>query len=85
MFVFVFLCITLCQFFFDHLEEEETTGCFAIIVLNNIVTINILWLLLTVQWVGLLCVIVVLSDHAHLLLHDRSVLITLYIDLDKHI
>ena len=30
-----------------------------------IVTINILWLFLTVQWVGLQSVIVVFCDHTH--------------------
>ena len=35
MFIFVLLCITLCPFLFcNHLEEEEKTGCFAIIVLQ---------------------------------------------------
>ena len=32
-----------------------------------IVTINVLWLFLTVPWVGLQCVIVVVHDHTHLL------------------
>ena len=32
-----------------------------------IVTINVLWLLLTVPWIGLQCVIVVFPDHTHLL------------------
>ena len=32
-----------------------------------IVTINVLWLFLAEQWVGLQCVIVVFPDHAHLL------------------
>ena len=32
-----------------------------------IVTVNNLWLFLTVPCVGLQCVIVVLSDHTHLL------------------
>ena len=31
------------------------------------VTINVLWLFLTVRWVGLQCVIVVFPDHTHLL------------------
>ena len=54
MFVFVLLCITLCPFLFcNHLEEEEKAGCFAIIVEQiYIVTINVLWLFLTVPWVG---------------------------------
>ena len=55
------------------------------IVLHNIVTINVLWLFLTVKRVGLLCVIVIFSDHTHLLFHGRSVHITLYIGLDIHI
>ena len=33
-----------------------------------IVTINVLWLFLTVPWVDLQCVIVVFPDHTHLLL-----------------
>ena len=33
MFVFVLLCITLCPFWFcNHLEEEERTGCFVVVV-----------------------------------------------------
>ena len=35
-----------------------------------IVTINVLWLFLTVPWVGLQCVIVVLCDHTHLLFEN---------------
>ena len=39
-----------------------------------IVTVNILWLFLTVPWFGLQSVIVVFSDHTHLLLscHQAS-------------
>ena len=33
MLVFVFVCITLCPFYFcNHLEEEERAGCFGFIV-----------------------------------------------------
>ena len=32
-----------------------------------LVTVNILWLFLTVPWVGMQCVIVVFPDHTHLL------------------
>ena len=35
-----------------------------------IVTINVLWLFLTVPWVGLQCVIVVFPDHTHLLFYE---------------
>ena len=30
-------------------------------------TVSVLWIFLTVPWVGLLCVIVVLTDHTNLL------------------
>ena len=42
----------------------------ALLLLSNrcIVTINVLWLFLTVPWVDLQCVIVVFPDHTHLLL-----------------
>ena len=36
-----------------------TYGCLA--------TVNVLWLFLTVPWVGVQCVIMVLPDHTHLL------------------
>ena len=32
-----------------------------------LVTKNVLWLFLTMQWVGLQCVVVVFPDHIHLL------------------
>ena len=34
-----------------------------------LVTINVLWLFLTVPWVGLQCVIVIFPDHTQLLFH----------------
>ena len=51
----------MCPFkFCKHLDEEERAGCFALIVLF-LVTVNVLWLFLTVLWVGLQCVIVCIS------------------------
>ena len=32
-----------------------------------LVTVNVLWLFLTVPWVDLQCVIVIFSDHTHFL------------------
>ena len=32
-----------------------------------LVTVNVLWLFLTVPWIGLQCVIVVFPNHTHLL------------------
>ena len=48
---------------------KRTRKLVALLLLSYrcIVTINILWLSLTVPWVGLQCVIVVLTDHTHLL------------------
>ena len=37
-----------------------------------IVTINVLWLFFTVPWVGMQCVIVVFSDHTHLIFKKIS-------------
>ena len=42
----------------NHLDEEENAGCLALIVLCS-VTVNVLWLFITVPWVGLQCVIAV--------------------------
>ena len=67
MFVFVLLCISLCPFqFCNHLEEEEKAGCFPSIVLQMSCYCNVLWLFLTVPWVGLQCVSVVFPDHTYL-------------------
>ena len=48
-------------------EGEEKAGCFALIVLQMFVSINVLWLFLTVLLVGLQCVIMVFPDHTHFL------------------
>ena len=67
MLVFVLVGITLCPFLFgNHLDEEERAGCFVLIVLC-LVTVNVLWLFLSVPWVGLQCVILVFPEHTQLL------------------
>ena len=53
--------------FCDHLEEEEKSGCFAILYYRCTVTINVLWLFLTLSRVGLQCVIVIFPDYTHFL------------------
>ena len=66
MFVFVLVCITLCSFkFCNHLNEEERAGCLAFIVFGCLDTVSVLWLFLTVPWVGLQFVIVVFPDYTH--------------------
>ena len=42
-------------------------GCF--------VTVNVLWLFLTLPWAGLQCVIVVFPDHTYLLFHNINPII----------
>ena len=40
-----------------------------------IVTVKVMWLFLTVPWVGLQCVIVVFPDHTHFLFKRKSLLL----------
>ena len=46
-------------------RKRERAGCFDFNVLPCLVTVYVLWLFLTVTWVGLQLVIVVFSDHTH--------------------
>ena len=66
--IFVLVCITLCLFkFCNHIVEEERPGCFALLSSWCLVSVNVLWPFLTVQWVGLQCVIAVFPDPTLLL------------------
>ena len=66
MFVSAMACLSLCPLqFCNHLEEEERAGCFSY---RCLAAVNVLWLFLTVPWVGLLCVIVVFPEHSHVLI-----------------
>ena len=51
--------------FCNHLEEEEKAGCFAINVLQVYSYYNVLWLFLTMSWVGQKCVNVIFPDRTH--------------------
>ena len=53
----------------NHLEEEGRAGCFAFVSYECLVTVYVVWLFLTVPWVGLQCVIVVFLDHTYLLFY----------------
>ena len=70
MFVFVLLCITASIFSFAFILKKKRKQV-ALLLLSSrcIATIHVLWLFLTVPWVGLPCVIVVFPDHTHLPLH----------------
>ena len=67
MFVFVLQCITFCHSSFA-ITLKRKRKLVALLLLSYIclVTVNVLWLFLTVPWVGLQCVIVAFPDHTHL-------------------
>ena len=64
MFCSAILCV-LSRFAIILMGKTELV---ALLCLSSLclVTFIVLWLFLTVQWVGLQCVIVVFSDHTHL-------------------
>ena len=68
MFVFVLLCLLRVHSSFAIILKRKRK-LFALLLLSYscIVTINVLWLFLTLSWVGLHCVIVVFPDHTRLL------------------
>ena len=47
-------------------RSKAAAGCFTLIVFLIFVTVNVLWLFLTVPRIGLQYVIVVFTDHTHL-------------------
>ena len=49
------------------LERKRELVVLLLVSFGCLVTVNVLWLFLTVLWVGLQCVIVVFPDHTHLL------------------
>ena len=68
--VFVFFCYALlCVHSSFAIILKRKRKLVALLLLSNrcIVTINVLWVLFTVPWVGLYIVIVVFSDYTHLL------------------
>ena len=48
------------------LKRKRKLAALLISSYRCIVTVNVMWLFLTVPWVGLQCVIVVFSDHTYL-------------------
>ena len=51
------------------LKRKRKLVAFLLLSYRCNVTINVLWLFLTLPWVGLQCVIVVLPGHTHLLFY----------------
>ena len=64
VFVSVLLCITLCPFYFcNRLEEVENVVDLLLLSYQCLVNVNVLWLFITVRFVGLQCVIMVSPGH----------------------
>ena len=51
------------------LKKKRKLVALMLLSCGCVVAINVLWLFLTVPWVGMQCVIVVLPDHTHLLFY----------------
>ena len=63
LFSYALLCVH--SSFAIILKRKRKLVALQLLSYRCIVTINVLWLFLTAQWVGLQCVIVVFSDHTH--------------------
>ena len=66
LFCYALLCVQ--SSFAIILKRKRKLVALLLLSYRCIVTINVLWLFLTVPWVRLQCVIVVFPDHTHLLL-----------------
>ena len=67
MYLFCYALLCVHSSFAIILKRKIKLVALLLLSYRCIVTINVLWLFLTVQWVGLLSVIVVFPDHTHLL------------------
>ena len=65
LFCYTLLCVH--SSFAIILKRKRKLVALLLLSYRCIVTINVLWLFLTVPWVGLQYVIVVFPDHTHLL------------------
>ena len=72
-------CVCLCFvlhyygpfYFCNRLEEVENAADLLLLSYRCLVHVNVLWLFITVRWVGLQCMIVVSPGHTHLLYISR--------------
>ena len=60
------VCLSLLSSFAIKMKWKRELVDLLLLSYGCLVTVNGLWLFLTVPWVGLQCVIVVLPDHTHL-------------------
>ena len=72
--MFVFVCYVFhCVHSSFAIVLKENVKRVALLLLSYrfFAIVNVLWLFLTVRWVGLQCMIVVFPDHTHLLTECR--------------
>ena len=50
---------------YNNIAGEEKAGCFTLIEFYRHLTVSVLYLFLTMLWVGLQCVIVAFPGHIH--------------------
>ena len=72
LFCYALLCVH--SSFAIILKRKRKLVALLLLSYRCIVTINVLWLFLTVPWVGMQCVIVVFPDHTHLLFDNLNLL-----------
>ena len=71
MFVFVLVYVDMCPSSFAiTLTRKRELVALRLLSCGCLVIVNVLWLFLTVPWVGLQFVIVVFPDHTHLLFEN---------------
>ena len=69
LFCFAILCIY--SSFAIILKRKRKLADYLLLSYRCLVSVNILWLFLTVPWVGLQCFIVVFPNHINLLFQDQ--------------
>ena len=66
LFLFCYALLCVHSSFAIILKKKRKLVALLLLSYRCIVYVNVLWLFLTVPWVGLQCVIVVFPDHTHL-------------------
>ena len=68
MFVFVLVSFLVSII----LQRKREQVALLLLCYGCLVTVNVLWLFLTVPWVGLQCIIVVFPDHTHFIFNQNQ-------------
>ena len=67
LFLFYYALFSVYSSFSTILKRKRKLAALPLLSYRCLVTVNNLWLILMVPWVGLWCVIRVFNDHTHLL------------------